>query len=311
MRALVTGGAGFIGSHLVDRLVDEGWEVLVVDDLSTGHIANLSDARSRGHIQFHQLDIRDDDFLTAVERFRPEEIYHMAAQASVTVSTRDPILDASINILGTINVLEAARRVEAVRVVAASSGGAIYGGEAKLPAKESHIKHPDSPYGISKKVVEDYFRYYKNVTAVDYVLVAFSNVYGPRQDPYGEAGVVSIFTNLMLEGKRPVIHGDGGQTRDYVFVTDVADACVRAGGAGGGRLLNVGTGIETSVIELFHALAGIIGFERNPVFGDPRPGDVYRSVVDPSLAFKHLGWRAWTTLEDGLRQTVDAFRTKE
>jgi len=230
MRALVTGGAGFIGSHLVDRLVDEGWDVLVVDTLVSGHLANLADARRRGHIQFHQLDIRDDDFLTVVERFRPEEIYHMAAQASVAVSTRDPMLDASVNILGTINVLEAAKRVEAVRVVAASSGGAIYGGEVKLPAKESYTKHPDSPYGISKKVVEDYFRYYKNLTGVDYVLVAFSNVYGPRQDPFGEAGVVSIFTNLMLEGKRPVIYGDGDQTRDYVFVTDVADACVRAGG---------------------------------------------------------------------------------
>jgi UDP-glucose 4-epimerase len=308
MRALVTGGAGFIGSHLVDRLVDEGWEVLVVDDLSTGHIGNLSVARTRGHVLFHQLDIRDEAFVTAVERFRPEEIYHMAAQASVTASTRDPILDASINILGTINVLEAARRVEAIRVVAASSGGAIYGGDAKLPVKESHTKHPDSPYGISKKVVEDYFRYYKNATGIDYMLLALSNVYGPRQDPLGEAGVVSIFTNLMLDGKRPVIYGDGGQTRDYVFVIDVADACVRAGGIGGARLVNIGTGVETTVIELFRALASAIGFDRNPVFGDPRPGDVYRSVVDPSLASKHLGWRAWTSLAEGLRQTVDSFR---
>ncbi|GBE21786.1 MAG TPA: NAD-dependent epimerase/dehydratase family protein [Actinobacteria bacterium] len=308
MKAMVTGGAGFIGSHLVDRLVDEGWEVLVVDDLSVGRIANLADARARGRVQFHQVDIRDEAFLTVAERFRPDVIFHFAAQASVPVSVRDPLFDASVNILGTINVLEAARQVEAIRVVAASSGGAIYGGDVKLPAKESYTKHPDSPYGISKKVVEDYFRYYRNTTGVDYLLAAFSNVYGPRQDPLGEAGVVSIFSKLMLEGKRPVIFGDGDQTRDYVFVTDVVDACVRAGGVGGGRLLNIGTGVETSVIELFRKLADIIGFDKNPVFGDPRRGDIARSVVDPTAAFKYLGWRAWTPLEQGLRQTVESFR---
>ncbi|NOY56162.1 MAG: NAD-dependent epimerase/dehydratase family protein [Actinobacteria bacterium] len=308
MKAMVTGGAGFIGSHLVDRLIDEGWEVLVVDDLSVGRIANLADARARGKVQFHQVDIRDDAFLTVTERFRPEVIFHLAAQASVPVSTRDPLFDASVNILGTINVLEAARLVEAIRVVAASSGGAIYGADAKLPVKESYAKHPDSPYGISKKVVEDYFRYYRNTTGVDYLLVAFSNVYGPRQDPLGEAGVVSIFSKLMLDGKRPVIFGDGDQTRDYVFVADAVDACVRAGGAGGGRLLNIGTGVETSVIELFRMLADIIGFDQNPVFGDPRPGDIARSVVDASAASKYLGWRAWTSMEQGLRQTVESFR---
>ncbi|MFZ0493036.1 MAG: GDP-mannose 4,6-dehydratase [Acidimicrobiia bacterium] len=308
MKALVTGGAGFIGSHLVDRLIDEGWEVLVIDDLSSGHLGNLADARGRGHVQFHQLDIREDALVTAMERFQPELVFHLAAQASVAVSARDPMLDASINILGTLNVLEGAKRVEAVRVVAASSGGAIYGAGARLPAKESHAKHPDSPYGISKKVVEDYFRYYKDTTGVDYVLAAFSNVFGPRQDPLGEAGVVSIFSNLMLQGKRPVVFGDGGQTRDYVFVTDVVDACVRAGGVEGGRLINIGTGIETSVVALFRLLASIIGFDQNPVFADPRPGDVYRSVVDPSLASKLLGWRAWTSLDEGLRRTVDSFR---
>jgi UDP-glucose 4-epimerase len=308
MKALVTGGAGFIGSHLVDRLIDEGWDVLVIDDLSSGHLGNLADARNQGHLQFHQLDIRDDAFAIAVERFQPELVFHLAAQASVAVSARDPVLDASINILGTLNVLEAARRVEAVRVVAASSGGAIYGAGARLPAKESYAKRPDSPYGISKKAVEDYFRYYKDVTGVDYVLAAFSNVYGPRQDPHGEAGVVSIFSNLMLQRKRPVILGDGGQTRDYVFVTDVVDACVRAGGIEGGRLINIGTGVETSVVELFTRLASITEFDQNPVFTDPRPGDVYRSVVDPSLALKLLGWRAWTSLDEGLRRTVDSFR---
>jgi len=292
----------------VDRLVDEGWEVLVVVDLSVGRIANLADARARGKVQFHQVDIRDAAFLTVTERFRPEVIFHLAAQASVSVSSRDPLFDASVNILGTINVLEAARLVEAIRVVAASSGGAIYGGDAKLPVKESYTKHPDSPYGISKKVVEDYFRYYRKTAGIDYLLVGFSNVYGPRQDPLGEAGVVSIFSHLMLEGKRPVIFGDGDQTRDYVFVSDVVDAGVRAGGVGGGRLLNIGTGIETSVLELFKLLADMTDFDQNPVFSDPRPGDIPRSVVDASAAFKHLGWRAWTPLEQGLRQTATSFR---
>lgn len=310
MKALVTGGAGFVGSHVVDRLVDEGWEVLVVDDLSNGHLDNLAEARARGQIQFHQIDIRTPDFVTAVERYRPEVIHHLAAQASVSVSVRDPIEDATVNVVGTVNVLEAARRVGAARVVVASSGGAIYGEDAKLPVKETYTKHPDSPYGVSKKVIEDYCHYFRKHEDVDYVLLALSNVYGPRQDPYGEAGVVSIFTNLMLAGRRPVIFGDGTITRDYVYVADVADAFIRAAGKGGGKLLNIGTGVETSVLELFNLLARIAGFEQHPVFGEPRTGDVPRSVVDASAAKKHLGWQPWTSLEDGLRQTVEYFRTR-
>ncbi len=307
-KALVTGGAGFIGSHLVGRLVDEDWTVLVVDDLSAGHLDNLTASRARGHVKFHQLDIRDEEFPKAVERFRPDVVFHLAAQASVVVSVEDPRADASVNLLGTINVLEAARRVEAERVVFASSGGAIYGRHAKLPYRESYAKHPDAPYGISKKIVEDYFRYYRDAYGLDYVLLALTNVYGPRQDPFGEAGVVAIFSRLMLDGKRPVIFGDGEQTRDFVFVEDVVDAFVRAAGLGGGRLLNVGTGRETSVNALFKALAEATGFDRLPVFADARPGELPRSVVDPTAAEKHLGWSAWTPLEEGLTQTVGWFR---
>lgn len=310
MRAMVTGGAGFIGSHVVGRLVDEGWDVLVVDDLSSGHMGNLAEARARSRVQFHQVDIREHDFLVVSARFEPEVIFHLAAQASVAVSVQNPVEDASVNVLGTVNVLEAARRAGTIRVVAASSGGAIYGEGAKLPVRESYAKHPDSPYGVSKKIMEDYFHYFRKHQGVDYVLLALSNVYGPRQDPFGEAGVVSIFTRQMLDGRRPVIYGDGSFTRDYVYVSDVADAFIRAGGIGGGKLLNIGTGIETSVVELFRALALVTGFDQGPVFSDPRPGDVPRSVVDASAASKQLGWQPWTSLDEGLGQTVEWFRAQ-
>jgi len=307
-KALVTGGAGFIGSHLSGRLMDEGWEVLVVDDLSSGHLDNLAEARARGRIKFHQLDIRDDEFAPAVEHFAPDVLFHLAAQVSVVESLADPLGDAGINILGTINLLEAARRVGAERVVFSSTGGAIYGDHVKLPAKEGYAKHPSSPYGISKKVVEDYFRFYLTTYGIDYVALGLSNVYGPRQDPFGEAGVVAIFTRLMLDKKRPVIYGDGQQTRDYIFVDDVVDAFVRASGIGGGRFLNIGTGRETTVVGLFKEIADQAGFTELPVFADPRPGELARSVLDPGAARKALHWQPWTSLEEGLATTVAWFR---
>ncbi len=306
--ALVTGGAGFIGSHLAGRLMDEGWRVLVVDDLSTGHLDNLGEARARGRIKFHQLDVRNEEFCAAVEHFAPDVLFHLAAQTSVEASMDDPLHDADINVLGTINVLEAARRVDAERVVFASTGGAIYGDNVKLPAKENYAKHPGSPYGISKKVVEDYLRFYQATYGIDYVALGLANVYGPRQDPYGEAGVVAIFTRLMLDKKRPVIYGDGLQTRDYVFVDDAVDAFVRAAGIGGGKFLNVGTGLETSVAQLFNAIAEEVGFAELPVFAEPRPGEPVRSVLDPGAAMKALHWQPWTGLEEGLAITVEWFR---
>lgn len=307
-RAIVTGGAGFIGSHLVERLVDEGWAVLAVDDLSSGHLDNLAVSRGRGHVKFHQLDIRDEEFPAAVLRFGPDVLLHLADQNSADVSAQDPLLDASVNILGTISVLEAARRSGVERVVGASAGGAIYGRAAKLPVRESYARHPDAPYGISKSGVEEYFRWYRETYGLDYVLLAPSHVYGPRQDPFGRAGVVAIFARLMLDGRRPVVYGSGEQTRDFVFVDDVVDAFVRAAGIGGGRLFNIGTGIETSVIGLFRALADEIGFDHLPVFADPRPGDSPRSVLDSSAAAKHLGWKAWTPLAEGLAMTVEWLR---
>jgi UDP-glucose 4-epimerase len=307
-RALVTGGAGFIGSHLVGRLMDEGWDVLIVDDLSSGHLDNLAEARNRGRIRFHQIDIRDDEFGRAVGQFAPDAVFHLAAHVPAAASTGDPLLDASVNILGTIHVLEAARQAGVERVVFASTGGAVFGEHVKLPAKETFAKRPDAPHGISKKVVEDYFRFYEAMHGVDFVALGLSNVYGPRQDPFGETGVVAIFTRLMLDGKRPVIYGDGMQTRDYLFVADAVDAFVRAAGTGGGKYLNVGTGRETTVVRIFKAIADEIGFAELPVFVDPRPGDPARSVLDPTAAAKALDWKPWTALEAGIAITVEWMR---
>lgn len=307
-RALVTGGAGFIGSHLVERLVDEGWMVLVVDNLSAGHLDNLAATRGRGKVKFHQLDIRDDEFASVVLRFRPDVLFHLAAQNSVAASVEDPLGDASVNILGTVAVLESARRAGVERVMFASSGTAIYGQHDKLPVRETSARHPASPLGVSKSTVEAYFRWYRETGGPDYVVLAPSNVYGPRQDPLGASGVVAIFARLMLDGRRPVIYGDGEQTRDFVFVDDTVDAFVRAGQVGGGRLFNIGTGRETSILDLFKALTDRVGFDQLPVFGDARAGEPIRSVVDPSAARKHLGWSAWTALEEGLNITVGWLR---
>ncbi len=307
-RAIVTGGAGFIGSHLVDLLVDRDWQVLVVDDLSSGLMEHISAARRRGNVAVHVMDVRAREFAEVAVRFDPEIIFHLAAQSKVRPSVQDPIRDADINVLGTINVLEAARAARARRVVFASSGGAIYGGKARLPASERSTMKPESPYGISKKIVADYFRWFRETYGVEYVLLALANVYGPRQDPGLEGGVTAIFARTMLGNERPVIFGDGSQTRDYVYVEDVVDAFWRAVDAGEGLLLNIGSGQETSVLDLYDLLARITDFGTRPQFEAPKPGDVARSVVNPEKARTVLGWEAWTSLEAGLRRTVEWYR---
>jgi UDP-glucose 4-epimerase len=307
-QALVTGGAGFIGSHLVDRLADEGWVVLVIDDLSTGHLDRLAHARRSQRVDFHQLDVRAPELSMVAAKFQPRTIFHLAAQSAVRPSVDDPQHDASVNILGTINVLQAAQAAGVERVVFASSGGAIYGEGVRLPAKESYARRPGSPYGVSKKVVEDYFGFFRKTYGIEYVLLALANVYGPRQDPFGEGGVVAIFCRAMLDGRRPAIFGDGTQTRDYVYVEDVVDAFLRAAERGRGKLLNIGTGSEATVLQLYEQLAALTGYRGAPSFEDPRPGDLSRSVVDPSAAERTLGWRSWTPLEEGLARTVEWFR---
>jgi UDP-glucose 4-epimerase len=312
VKTFVTGGAGFIGSTLVDRLLAEGHQVDVVDNLSTGSLANLADARKSpvGRMTFHHIDIRSADLGEAMKRARPEVVYHLAAQADVRVSVADPVFDAEVNVLGSLRVLEGARAAGARKVVFASSGGTIYGDPdpADLPVKESHPQRPVSPYGVAKKAVGDYLYAYRDLHNLEFTALALANVYGPRQDPHGEAGVVAIFAGRLLSGEPCTVYGDGKQTRDFVYVDDVVDAFARAASKGGGLLLNVGTGTETSVNRLYRTMADQAGIDRPAVAAPPRPGELQRSSLDPGRGAIHLGWKPWTSLEDGIRATLDWFR---
>jgi UDP-glucose 4-epimerase len=304
---LVTGGAGFIGSHLADRLLAEGRRVISVDDLTTGRIANLAEARGYGkEFTFFNMDVRADGLLPLFERHRPEIVFHLAAQSGVRPSLDDPKEDADINLMGTLNVLECATKVEARKVIYAASGGTIYGEPKRLPAKETSAQgsHPLSPYGISKKVVLDYLGFYQRYRGLDHTALALGNVYGPRQDPHGEAGVIAIFASKMLAGERPAIYGDGNQTRDYVFIDDVVHAFVQAVDRGSGKLVNIGTGLETSVNHLYKLLADIIGFDQEPDQGPLPPGELRRIALHIGAAASTIAWKPWTHLEDGLAETV-------
>ncbi|HMQ27930.1 MAG TPA: NAD-dependent epimerase/dehydratase family protein [Acidimicrobiales bacterium] len=314
MKALVTGGAGFIGSTLVDRLLAEGHQVDVVDDLSSGNLANLADARAnRDHpVTFHQIDIRDEAVVELMARQQPEVVFHLAAQADVRVSVARPVYDAGINVLGSLNVLEGACAAGARKVVFASSGGTIYGepDPSELPVKESHPQHPLSPYGVAKKVVGDYLFAYRALHGLEYTALALANVYGPRQDPHGEAGVVAIFTGKLLDNEPCTIFGTGEQTRDFIYVDDVVDAFVRAGEKGSGLLANVGTGREVSVNELYDTMAAAAGVTEPALRAPARAGELDRSALDPGRAELHLGWKPWTTLEDGTKAVIDWFRAR-
>jgi UDP-glucose 4-epimerase len=302
---LVTGGAGFIGSHLCDRLLAEGHRVVAVDDLSTGRIANLSEARGYGNeFTFFNMDIRAEGLLSLFERHRPEVMMHVAAQAAVSSSVEDPVRDAAINVMGLLNLMECCVRTGVRKVVYAASGGTLYGEPRKLPVKETATGRPVSPYGISKKVGIDYLAFYERHHGIEFTALALANVYGPRQDPHGEAGVVAIFSERMLRGETPTIFGDGNQTRDYVFVDDTVHAFALAAEHGDGRLVNVGTGLETSVNGLYRLVAEITAFSGQPAQGPPRPGDLRRNALDPGLAAEVLSWRPWTHLEDGIAETV-------
>ena len=314
MRALVTGGAGFIGSTLVDRLLAEGHDVDVVDDLSSGSLANLADARATPDHRFalHRLDIRDAAVSDLIERRQPEVVFHLAAQIDVRTSVADPVLDAMINVIGSLHVLEGARRAGTRKVVFASSGGTIYGAPegADLPVKESYPQRPISPYGVAKKVVGDYLFAYRELHELEYTALALANVYGPRQDPHGEAGVVAIFAGKLLAGESCKVFGDGEQTRDYVFVDDVVDAFVRAADKGGGLILNIGTGVETSVNELYGTMARVAGVDRAAELAPARGGEVPRSSLDADRAGIQLGWKPWTDLATGTAAVLDYFRDK-
>jgi UDP-glucose 4-epimerase len=304
---LVTGGAGFIGSQLADRLLAEGHRVVSVDDLSTGRIANLVEARGYGkEFSFFNMDVRAEGLVALFERHRPEVVFHLAAQAGVRPSLEDPVHDASVNIMGLLNVLEAAVRVGSRKIVYAASGGTLYGEPRRLPVKESAAtsSRPLSPYGVSKKVALDYLSYYQRYRGLDHTALGLGNVYGPRQDPIGEAGVISIFASKMIAGLTPTIFGDGNQTRDYVFIDDTVHAFVQAMDGGSGKLVNVGTGLETSVNHLYRLLSEITGFTGEPDRGPQPPAELRRIALDISAAPSAIGWKPWTHLEDGLAETV-------
>lgn len=313
MRALVTGGAGFIGSNLVDRLLAEGNEVDVIDDLSTGSLANLSDARASGGVfRFHHLDIRSAEVVDLMARRRPQIVFHLAAQAGVRPSLERPVFDAEVNLIGGLRVLEGARTAGSEKIVFAASGGTLYGDPdpSDLPLRENQPHRPMSPYGVSKKALIDYLTCYRELYSLEYTALALANVYGPRQDGHGEAGVVSIFAEAMVAGTKAVIFGDGAQTRDFVFVDDVVDAFSRAARKGGGLVLNIGTGIETSINDLYRAMARAAGSREKAVHEASRAGDVRRSAVDPKRASIHLGWKPWTTLDDGVAAVLAHVRER-
>jgi UDP-glucose 4-epimerase len=299
MRAILTGGAGFIGSHVAEALVARDDAVHVLDDLSTGKRENIP-----AGVELHVADIRDPD--AVFDAVRPEAVLHLAAQADVRVSVERTAFDADVNVVGTVRILEASRR-HGAHVVFASTGGAIYG-ECDGPVRETAPRRPLAPYGTSKLCGEEYLETYNRLYGTRHVSLRFGNVYGPRQEPHGEAGVVAIFMGLLRAGGTPRIYGDGGQTRDYVYAPDVAAAVVRALDHDGG-VFNIGTGIETSVLELYSAIRTATGIEREPTFEPPRPGELQRSVLDVSLAARELGWRPKTAVADGLVATWDWVRS--
>ena len=309
MRTLVTGAAGFIGSTLVDRLLADGHSVIGVDDLSSGRSENIVEAARSADFEFVKADIVDADLIGLLADTKPEVVFHLAAQISVSNSVLDPQLDSTVNVVGTVRLAEAARRAGARKVVHTSSGGSIYGTPPTYPTSEQTPVDPASPYAAGKVCGEVYLNMFRNLYGLDCSHIAPANVYGPRQDPHGEAGVVAIFSRALLSGKPTKIFGDGTDTRDYVFVDDVVDAFVKAGGEdGGGQRFNIGTGVETSVRRLHSVIAAAAGAPDEPEFAPPRLGDLRRSSLDFGLAKQVLGWTPEVALADGVARTVEYFR---
>ncbi len=301
--AVVTGGAGFIGSHVVDRLIDNGYRVTVIDDLSSGRRENLPT-----NVELVVADVTSDAAAAAIRDVGPDLIVHAAAQISVSLSTRNPLLDARINVIGTVNVLEAARASGASRVVFFSSGGMVYGQPDDLPVGEAQPFAPENPYGTSKVAGEEYLAMYRRTFGLESTTLRLANVYGPRQDPHGEAGVVAIFARAMLAGAPVTIFGDGNDERDYVYVSDVVDAVIAAAAPGGPHRCNIGSGVGTNVNELSARLCALTGYTREPQYGPPRPGDIRAISLDAGLARSELGWSPKVDLETGLARTVEFFR---
>ncbi len=306
MKILVTGGAGFIGSHLVDDLIERGDEVVVVDNLSTGRRENVNP-----QTKLYELSIGDLGLADIFERERPDIISHHAAQIDLRRSVNEPLFDAQENILGSLNVIVNSVRYGVNIFIYASSGGAVYGEPQYLPVDENHQINPTSQYGVSKHTVEHYLHSYALQYGLNYVVLRYPNVYGPRQNTLGEAGVVAIFARQMLGGERPTIFGSGGKTRDYTHVSDVVSANLLAMEQGKNVICNIGTGVETSDQEIFDALAEALGYDGSPLYTSVRPGEIQRICLDWSKAERELGWRPQLSLKEGIAKTVAYFKAQE
>ena len=302
--ALVTGGAGFIGSHLVDRLLEENYRVIIIDDLSSGRLKNLNHQAA-----FHHISINESSLADVVSRERPDLVFHLAAQSSVSRSVKDPVMDNETNVLGTLRLLEASRRAGVEKFIYSSTGGALYGDPEVVPCPDDAPVVPISPYGMSKYMAEQYVDFYSRQYRQNFTTLRYGNVYGPRQDPHGEAGVVAIFVSAMLSGQRPRIFGDGNQTRDFISVDDVVEANMAAIFRGHRRAMNIATGELTSVNQLYELLKDITGFRWDAEHGPARAGDVYRISLDCSRAADELDWTSRTALVEGLTRTVDFMRS--
>jgi UDP-glucose 4-epimerase len=304
LKVLITGGAGFIGSNVADGLIKKNYDVVIVDDLSNGKEENVPERAT-----FYKCDIRDKKIYDIFKAEKPDVVIHNAAQLSVRISVEDPLMDADINIMGGLNVINACNALKVKKIIFASSGGTVYGEQEYFPADENHPKNPVSPYGVAKLATESYLYYFYKACGLEYISLRYGNIYGPRQDPYGEAGVVAIFSQRILEGENPVINGDGLQTRDYVYVGDAVNANIKAIGSSFVGPLNIGTGKETSVVELFKILKGVSGNEDiEEVFGPAKEGEQRRSLLSYELAKEVLGWQPEVPVEEGLSLTYNWFK---